>query len=159
MHCLQIDIYGLADATRRRANGMGKSLQADGAILSRMDLSTAVRARPDLKVQKEICSTCHSGTTPQYQQQATVRSRTKGFNQGGRPNPMRHYCPKLSGTRDTSIHALTRPPACMPFHVLCSLGAIGKLTGDVFQTQARRPKKGAHEKASRPTRLGLILRR
>lgn len=45
-----IDIYGLADATRRRANGMGKSLHADGAILSRMDLSTAVRGRPDLKV-------------------------------------------------------------------------------------------------------------
>lgn len=45
-----IDIYGLADATRRRANGMGKALNADGAILSRTDLSTAVRARPDLKV-------------------------------------------------------------------------------------------------------------
>lgn len=45
-----IDIYGLADATRRRANGMRKALQADGAILSRTDLSTAVRARPDLKV-------------------------------------------------------------------------------------------------------------
>lgn len=46
----QIDIYGLADATRRRANGMGRALHADGAILSRVDLSTAVRGRPDLKV-------------------------------------------------------------------------------------------------------------
>lgn len=48
----QIDIYGLADATRRRANGMGNASSADGAILSRVDLSTAVRGRPDLKVRK-----------------------------------------------------------------------------------------------------------
>lgn len=55
---------------------MGKSLQADGAILSRMDLSTAVRERPDLKVHKEICSTCLSQSySPHCQQQATVRSR------------------------------------------------------------------------------------
>ncbi|CAM9138655.1 unnamed protein product [Hapterophycus canaliculatus] len=51
-----IDIYGLADATRRRAHGMGKALQADGAILSRMDLSTAVRARPDLKASSQATS-------------------------------------------------------------------------------------------------------
>lgn len=52
----QIDIYGLADATRRRANSMGRAPNADGAILSRVDLSTAVRGRPDLKVRKgETC--------------------------------------------------------------------------------------------------------
>ncbi|CAN0294874.1 unnamed protein product [Pylaiella littoralis] len=51
-----IDIYGLADATRRRANGMGKALNADGAILSRTDLSTAVRARPDLKASSHATS-------------------------------------------------------------------------------------------------------
>lgn len=45
-----IDIYGLADATRRRANGMEKASTADRAILSRTDLSSAVRGRPDLKV-------------------------------------------------------------------------------------------------------------
>lgn len=44
-----IDIYGLADATRRRANGLGEASRADSALLSRTDLSTAVRARPDLK--------------------------------------------------------------------------------------------------------------
>lgn len=47
-----IDIYGLADATRRRANGLGEA-RADGAMLSRSDLSTAVRARPDLKVRNK----------------------------------------------------------------------------------------------------------
>lgn len=49
-----IDIYGLADATRRRANGFGRALHADGAILNRMDLATAVRARPDLKACRKI---------------------------------------------------------------------------------------------------------
>lgn len=45
-----IDIYGLADATRRRANGLSKASHVDGSVLNRNDLATAVRARPDLKV-------------------------------------------------------------------------------------------------------------
>eukprot|EP00903_Cladosiphon_okamuranus_P007586 g7359.t1 len=52
----EIDIYGLADAARRRANGMGRASNADGAILSRVDLSTAVRARPDLKASSQATS-------------------------------------------------------------------------------------------------------
>lgn len=44
-----IDIYGLADATRRRASGLEKTLNVDGAIISRNDLSTTVQARMDLK--------------------------------------------------------------------------------------------------------------
>lgn len=47
-----IDIYGLADASRRRANGLGEA-RVDGTLLSRADLSTAVRARPDLKVKNK----------------------------------------------------------------------------------------------------------
>ncbi|CAB1118069.1 unnamed protein product [Ectocarpus sp. CCAP 1310/34] len=51
-----IDIYGLADATRRRANGMEKVSTADRAILSRADLSSAVRGRPDLKASSQATS-------------------------------------------------------------------------------------------------------
>ncbi|CBJ30460.1 conserved unknown protein [Ectocarpus siliculosus] len=51
-----IDIYGLADATRRRANGMEKASTADQAILSRTDLSSAVRGRPDLKASSQATS-------------------------------------------------------------------------------------------------------
>lgn len=51
-----IDIYGLADATRRRANGLRKASNADGSVLSRNDLASAVRARPDLKVSEGTAS-------------------------------------------------------------------------------------------------------
>ncbi|CAM9179945.1 unnamed protein product [Ectocarpus fasciculatus] len=51
-----IDIYGLADATRRRVNGMEKASTSDRAILSRTDLSSAVRARPDLKASSQATS-------------------------------------------------------------------------------------------------------
>lgn len=47
-----IDIYGLADASRRRANGLEKASHVDRAVLSRIDLSTSVRARHDFKVIK-----------------------------------------------------------------------------------------------------------
>ena len=51
---------------------MGKSLQADGAILSRMDLSTAVRARPDLKV--------HGESADDYRNTIQPYTQTRGEN-------------------------------------------------------------------------------
>lgn len=56
-----IDVYGLTDATRRRGNGAGAALRSDSnAILSRSDLSKAVRARPDLKARINVANMCCS---------------------------------------------------------------------------------------------------
>lgn len=60
-----IDIYGLADATRRRANGLGGASRADGSVLSRSDLSTSVRARPDLKARRPFAELTY-GTMTAY---------------------------------------------------------------------------------------------
>ena len=46
-----IDIYGVADETKKKTHGSGGTLCMEGGpVISQSDLSLAVRERPDLKV-------------------------------------------------------------------------------------------------------------